>query len=170
VNRKLLDAVDRVDHRRLAVCAHEVGHALTWIAGGIEIKEVYLKKGLFSGFAGGRCEVVDAPGRDCPRDLREGYLVGIVGGHAAEVRFCQLYLGMSARKAFRYGRDWAEGDYLNYPHWRSKLGLGGMSWSGGMSADAAFDRATRILRRQQRRLDELTVRLERTRYLHGGEL
>jgi hypothetical protein len=170
VNRKLLDAAARVDHRRLAVCAHEVGHALTWIACGTEVKEVHLKSGLFGGFAGGRCEVVDAPTRDWPRALREGYLIGLMGGHAAEVRFCQLYLDMNARKAFRYGRDWAEGDYLNYRHWRSKLGLGGMAWSGGMSTDAAFDRATRILRRQQRRLDDLTVRLERSRYLHGGEL
>lgn len=170
-NPKLLDAVDRVDHRRLATCAHEIGHALTWIAGGIEIHEVYLKSGLFGGHAGGICDPAgDMPTRHWPRELREGYLIGIMGGHAAEVRFCQLYLGMDARKAFRYGRDWAEGDYLNYPHWRSKLGLGGLSWSGGLSRETAFDRATHILQRQHRRLDELTLRLHRSRRLRGGEL
>lgn len=170
MNRKLLQAVDKVDHRRLAVCAHEIGHALTWIACGIEVKEVYLKSGFLGGFAGGFCDTVDVPTRDWPRDLRIGYLVGILGGHAAEVRFCQLYLDMNVRDAYRYGREWAEGDYANFPHWRSKLGLGGLSWSGGMSADAAFDRAGRLLERQSRRLDELTLRLERSRHLDGGDL
>ena len=170
MNQKLADAARRVDRRRLAICAHEIEHALTWLASGIEIKQVYLKTGFLGGFAGGFCEPVNTPSRDWPRDLREGYLIGLMGGHAAEVRFCQLYLDMPARKAYAFGREWAEGDYLNYTHWRSKLGLGALSWSGGLSHQAAFDRATRLLDRHHRRLDALTLRLERAGRLEGSSL
>lgn len=171
LNRKLLHAAsNKGDHRRLAVCAHEIGHALTWMATGIEVEKVYLKFGLFGGFKGGRCEVVEEPSRHWSRELRVGYLVGIIGGHAAEVRFCHLYLGMDERAAFRYGRDWADGDYDNFPHWRSKLDLGFWSWSGGLSATDAFEQATSQLELEQRRLDELTLRLHSSRHLAGGAL
>lgn len=166
----LTSAVNTVDHRRLAVCAHEIGHAYSWLAAEVEIEKIYLRFGFLGGLIGGRCDTVLMPERDWSREQRTGYLVGILGGHAAEVRFCQLYLGMGYKRAFRYGREWAEGDYLNFDHWKSKLGLGAFSWSGGLSATDAFDEAMAVHEQRAADLDRLTVRLHHNRHLSGAEL
>ena len=165
MNPELMRAAERRDNRRMAICAHEVGHGLAGLAFGLETNGERLKFGLLGGFIGGACDW-DYFNDDTPRDHKIAWLVGIMGGHAAEIRFCQLYLRMDARKAFKYGRDWAEGDYQNFDHYRAKWRRDGVR----VSRDWAFDQASRAIERNADRLDRLTLRLDKAARLPGSAL
>lgn len=164
VNRELARLVERRETRRVAVCAHEIGHAVGAIAGGQQPEYVQLKTGILGGTSGGTCmfRPVDPHGPMAPK---LGYLVALMAGHAAEVRFCRLYLGMDARRAYRYGRDWAEGDYDNYSYYRSRWGVG---WSH--TRDWGFAQAERIVADHGDYLDRMTVRLDRAGRIDGRDL
>jgi hypothetical protein len=170
LNDDLARAVEQVEHRRLAVCAHEIGHGFADLAGGGWPEKVWLKFDILGGFKTGWWQPSKVPSRDWSRDRKIGYLVALIGGHAAEVRFCRLYLGMNDRAAYKFGRDWADGDYADFDHWKSKLGLGGFSWSGGLSASDAFERATAVHEQRAEDLDRLTLRLHHNRHLTGDDL
>jgi hypothetical protein len=142
-----------------------MGHAVGAIANGDQPTYVELRFGLFGGLTGGFCDF-QIPTREAPKLQRIGYLVALMAGHAADIRFCQLYLGMDHRAAFTDGRDWAESDYANVAHFRSQLGLG---W-GGYSRDEAFTDATGLVERNGDYLDEMTLRLCRERYIDGSQL
>ncbi|WP_028933963.1 hypothetical protein [Pseudonocardia spinosispora] len=150
---------------QLAVAAHEMGHAIGILANGERPGSVRLKFGIFGGFTGGWCDYGGYPDRDWPSEKKLGRLVAMMAGHAAETRFCQLYLDMDYRAAFKYGRGSSDGDYQDFRHWRGKLGV---RWKA--SEDWAFDQATRLIERRADYLDRYTLRLERTRYLDGGDL
>ena len=154
----------RWDQRRLSVCAHELGHAAGELAVGIVPARVYLRFGLLGGFNGGQCEM-DYLAPDATREQRTGRLVALLAGHAAEARFCRLYLGMDQRAAHKYGRDWAEGDYLNFDHFRGKFGL---RWR--ISRDDAFAQASELVEAKGPDLDRLTPRLYQARQLTGPDL
>jgi hypothetical protein len=167
MNQHLARAADKANkdqRRRLAICGHEIGHALGELAGGGQPEWVKLKFGMLGGISGW-CRYGCDPERGWPKDRKIGRLVAMMAGHAAEVRFCRLYLGMDHRTVFRYGRDWADGDYEDFRYWRSKLGLG---WS--ITPQWAFEQATGLLGRQGGRLDALTVRLDHAKYLPGSAL
>jgi hypothetical protein len=165
LNKELVRALDKHDHRQLATSAHEIGHALGELNSGVRPEWVRLNFGFFLGFTGGYCKYGTQPDRDSPRERKLGYLVSTIAGHAAETRFCQLYLGLTEKAAFKFGREWADGDYEDFRYWRSTLGLG---WS--ISPEWAFDRATAVLQRAADRLDRLTLRLVRDRYIPGSRL
>jgi hypothetical protein len=165
VNLELVRAVARRDQRRLATSAHEIGHALAAQAHGLGTVEVRLKFGMLGGITGGHCgwEHVD---EHSPPELLTAYMIALMGGHAAEIRFAQLYLGMNERKAYKYGRDWAEGDYLNFGHFRRVWRRHGVR----ISRDAAFARAETAVARHGDRIDALTLRLDKNKYLSGSQL
>jgi hypothetical protein len=165
MDKQLVRAVDKFEHRQLAISAHEIGHALGELDSGVRPEYVRLNFGLFLGFLGGYCMYGELPDRDSPRERKLGFLVSTMAGHAADTRFCRLYLGLGEKAAFRAGREMADGDYADFRHWRSTLGLG---WS--VSPEWAFDRATAVLRRHADRLDRLTLRLVRERYIPGSQL
>lgn len=165
MNLTLVRAAERRDRRRLATAAHEVGHALTAHAHGLATESVRLKFGMLGGVTGGRCEWEHVDEKS-PAELRTAYMIALMGGHAAEIRFCQLYLGMDDRKAFKYGRDWAEGDYLNFTHFRRHWRRYGVR----ITRDAAFAHAERAVARHGSRIDELTLQLDQRKYLDGGAL
>jgi hypothetical protein len=165
VNWELVRAVERRDQRRLATCAHEIGHALAAQTYGLATIKVRLKFGMFGGLTGGQC-VWEDDFSDASLALRTAYLIALMGGHAAEVRFCQLYLGMNERKAYRYGRDWAEGDYQHFDAFRKAW----RRYGARISRDDAFERAGHAVARHSDRIDQLTLRLDKTKYLSGRQL
>jgi hypothetical protein len=164
LNIQLAAAVTKRDHERLIIAAHETGHAVVELALGGDVEYVKLKFGLLGGIIGGHCRWGGEPSRDWTKDRKARRLMAMLGGDAAQTRFCRLYLGMPERKAQRYGRDLVGGDYASFDHYRAQLGM------RHLSRDEALRQAARVLDRQADRLDALTARLERAKYLPGSAL
>jgi len=164
MNEQLIHAVTCCrDPQPLAAAAHEIGHAIAALEAGTQPEFVRLNFGLFGGFNGGLCRLGDEPDPDSPVD-RLTLLVGSwIAGHAAEVRFCQLYLDMDEPAAWKFGRHLADVDYDTFAHYRATLRL-------RTSVDAAFGHATRLFDRYGAHLDRLTLRLYHARYLTGAAL
>ena len=163
-NEQLIHAVSGCrDPHQLSVSAHEIGHAIAALEAGDQPEWVRLNFGLLGGFAGGLCWFGEAPDPAAPADQLTLRVGAWIAGHAAEVRFCQLYLGMDEPAAWKFGRDWADGDYDTFAYYRSKLRL-------RTSVDAAFAHATRLFDRYGAHLDRLTLRLYHARYLTGAAL
>ncbi|MBO0847834.1 MAG: hypothetical protein J2P20_00100 [Pseudonocardia sp.] len=165
LNADLLRLADRRDPERVSTAAHEIGHGLGELLGeGTAPQWVKLNPGLF--WTSGWCQWGEMPSRDWPRERRVAHLVSTMAGHAAGARFCRVYAGMDEQRAFKYARNGADGDYADFYHWRSKLGL---FWSG-VRPEWAFEQATALLETHAEALDALTVRLDAARYLPGSDL
>ncbi len=164
LNKDLVRALDKRDHERLIIAAHEIGHAIGELALGGGVEYVKLKFGLFGGIHGGHCEWGGEPSRDWSKDRKARRLLGMLAGPAAQERFCRLYLGMTDREARRYGRDLVGGDYASFDHYRRKLGM------RHLNKDGVFQEAAQVLEHNADWLDTLTVRLERAKYLTGSDL
>lgn len=150
---------------RLRTAAHEIGHGLGELLGEGSVPQwVKVTAGWF--FTSGLCQWGEMPAKDWPREKKIAHLVSNIAGHAADARFCRAYLGMDERRAWRLGRDCADGDYADFRFWRSRLGL----WWSGISPEWAFDRATGLLSVWAEPLDVLTLRLADRLYLPGSEL
>lgn len=166
MNKQIIKALDR-GHKpmQLAVAAHEMGHAVGTMANGHHPAYVKLKFEFLGGLVGGECDYGDPPREDWSPQQHMGRLIAMMAGHAAETRFCQLYLGMNFRKAFTYGRDSSAGDYAEFQALRKWAGL---RWK--TTENEAFHQATQLLERQSTYLDDYTLRLDRARYLDGSAL
>lgn len=148
---------------RLAVAAHEIGHALMVLACGFQPDYVRLDFGLLGGFLGGTCHMGGFPDPTVPPEQNTGWLLAWIAGHAAETRFCRLYLGMDDHAAYDHGKPSSSWDYDQFHHWRRKLGI-------SISHERAFQRATTFFERHTALLDRLTLRLERARRFTAAAL
>ncbi|WP_028924969.1 hypothetical protein [Pseudonocardia acaciae] len=165
LNAQLRQAVTATSrHRQLAICAHEIGHALLELAGGGDVRYVELRFKLtgLAGYCHYGDDAHDAEQLGWSGERKLARQIATMAGHAAEVRFCQHYLGMDHSAAFRYGLDWAEGDYTDFYYFRRKFGL------RHISPDWAFHRAGIYLDRHGGLLDRLTLRLHHAHHVNGG--
>lgn len=163
LNEQLIAAVEAGREKmRLAVSAHEIGHALALLAAGVEPEWVRLNF-TFGFLTGGRCDFPDEPEPDATREQLTRRLIAHLAGHAAEARFCRLYLGKSENSAYAYGRDSSDGDYYWFHLERRKFGI-------RVSHDWAFHHATGFLERHAAVLDRLTLRLDRARHITSAAL
>ena len=164
MNEQLIHAAAHCrDPHPLAAAAHEIGHAIAALEAGIRPHWVRLEFGLFGGFNGGLCRLGVEPDPDAPTDHLRLLVGSWIAGHAAEVRFCQLYLDMDETAAWKFGRRWADFDYDTFAQLRATLRL-------RTSVDAAFGHATRLFDRYGHHLDRLTLRLYHARYLTDAAL
>ena len=122
-----------------------------------------LNFGILGGFTRGLCYFGSEPDATMPAQEVVLRLGSWIAGHAAEVRFCRLYLGMDEQAAWKFGREWAGGDYDSFHYYRYKL-------RARTSVDAAFAHAARLFERHAGALDRLTLRLYHARYLTGAAL
>jgi hypothetical protein len=144
----------------LEVAAHEVGHALCWRAAGFPIVHLVIRRGVFGGITDARCRHgrvwLDAHNVD-------GYLIGLVGGPAAQARFLTTHhraWRSTARSRARGNgaADLAEFTRLARAH-RTRL-----------SVEAAWRAADRLLTTRAGALDRLTARLAATGRITGSAL
>lgn len=146
--------------KRLAAAAHELGHGYGWLAAGFRPKMLSLQIGWFGGVTGGdtrlgRVEVE-------PRQ-RRAYLVGLLGGHAAQARFLHCHQGMSlpaARRAAEPNAGWDYGRFFDLV----------AEWDIRPSVNAIYQDAERMVSRAGGRIDKATPRLARSGRLSGGAL
>lgn len=120
--------------------AHELGHAVVDLAGGIAVARVTLntRTGIGATTVGTDLDRVDDP------QLWSAYLIACVAGYEAE----RLW---SARHGGRVYRDQSATDFANFRRYRRR--------GSGLSEGAARSAARSILRREWTRVERLAPRL-----------
>ncbi|RZQ60865.1 hypothetical protein [Amycolatopsis suaedae] len=128
---------------RLAVAAHELGHALVWSSGGLTIRNIKLSSGFFTDISGGR---VGVRFYDSNEAHLRAYLIGLCAGFEAEDRWRRQH------GPGRASRGPSSNDFDAFRRERRRVGL---------SESAARSKARSILSGQWGRLERLVPRLAR---------
>lgn len=149
-----------VDAERLECAAHEIGHALAWLAGGFTVKEVVIRTGWFGGISDAEC-TLHKPRFD-ERNI-DAYLIGLAGGKAGQVRHLSKHQGRAGWSAGWSAEARSSWDRKEF-RWLQDQYRTGLTWV------SAVAKARRIIDSQAANHDRLTVELARSRRLSGWSL
>lgn len=140
------------------VAAHETGHGVVWAVLGLAVDDLQVDTTWTGSAQGGWCALVEPVDLDV---VIEAYLIGLMGGAAAEHRYLTRHLGRGDRDAhYEIAEHWG-GDVESFDrHARAH--------HGRTSRDQAFVRARDVVDAHAGVVDALTVRLGRELYLPGA--
>lgn len=140
------------------IAAHEVGHAVVWALLGLVVEDLQVDTTWTGSADGGWCALTGPFDLDA---MIEPYLIGLMGGAAAEHRYLTVHLHRSDRDAHAEIVDHWGADIESFDHHTR-------THHGRTSREQAFTRARALLDTRTDTIDALTVRLGRELYLPGS--